>query len=530
MNPSPVRAAPPDTPIPTPLANLGSTESGNVAATPFAGLLEKLFVATKADSDREGPSRPEARVDSSRDVAKPERNNTVKESSPDKEYSPSREFSEAPTKLHQELTHEPETVSHDSFEQDRTSSTSDVQPDSSHSNESTKSDPKAASDSESDAISDSGQQETDDETASTELTDVAEVVPIAPPTASVEMTATPSVDLFKTGGTPSISSVSTASMTTSGGMENSLSGNGTPTPSGNTTPINAVPNQPVTSDPKTPVILAPATGLTSTAEAVTLPSDVSIETNGAVTAETDTRGSKPIFGEFLSVSTPLPTDEETLLQPTGLRPIPVIQPTTAETNSQNSLVSSTLRGTEAIRSGLDSMGARGGGMDQPGTGVQEGQRLDSVRHANSNEAPQRVANQQEIFDRIVKMARFARAGDRQSARLWLQPPALGSVRIHLTVEKGVVEAQVLTETPAARTSLSSGLAELREALEKHGLEIGGFQVSVGGEQGENSTGENREANSLNETQNETDAPITTGDEVPDGPSLRSGLGLIDLTI
>ncbi|MCA9234591.1 MAG: flagellar hook-length control protein FliK [Planctomycetales bacterium] len=61
----------------------------------------------------------------------------------------------------------------------------------------------------------------------------------------------------------------------------------------------------------------------------------------------------------------------------------------------------------------------------------------------------------------------------------LSPPELGSLRIELTVQNGVLHANVETETNSARTLLLDNLPALRERLAQQDIRVEKFDVNVG---------------------------------------------------
>jgi flagellar hook-length control protein FliK len=63
-------------------------------------------------------------------------------------------------------------------------------------------------------------------------------------------------------------------------------------------------------------------------------------------------------------------------------------------------------------------------------------------------------------------------------QLRLSPPELGSLRLELTMQNGVMMAAVETETPAARQVLLDHLPALRERLAEQNIRIERFDVDV----------------------------------------------------
>jgi len=87
------------------------------------------------------------------------------------------------------------------------------------------------------------------------------------------------------------------------------------------------------------------------------------------------------------------------------------------------------------------------------------------------------------FDRVRFVQRvekaFASIGDRGgSVRLKLSPPELGSVRMEISVSKGVMRARVEAETPEAKNLLLENLPALRDRLAQQNINIQKFDVNL----------------------------------------------------
>lgn len=63
-------------------------------------------------------------------------------------------------------------------------------------------------------------------------------------------------------------------------------------------------------------------------------------------------------------------------------------------------------------------------------------------------------------------------------RLRLSPPELGSLRLQVSVQDGVMVARMETETEAARASLVSNLPALRERLAEQGIRVERFDIDL----------------------------------------------------
>jgi len=101
-------------------------------------------------------------------------------------------------------------------------------------------------------------------------------------------------------------------------------------------------------------------------------------------------------------------------------------------------------------------------------------------------------DQVETIERIVKTMSMAVRRGQSEARILLQPPRLGSVRIELSVKNGVLNATFETQTQAARHVISSNLPHLKAALESQGIEVEGFNITVEHEAGQPAFTDERE--------------------------------------
>lgn len=74
---------------------------------------------------------------------------------------------------------------------------------------------------------------------------------------------------------------------------------------------------------------------------------------------------------------------------------------------------------------------------------------------------------------------FAAMGDRGGmVRLKLSPPELGSVRMEISVNKGVMNARIEAETKEAKNMLLENLPALRDRLAQHNIKIQKFDVDL----------------------------------------------------
>jgi flagellar hook-length control protein FliK len=84
---------------------------------------------------------------------------------------------------------------------------------------------------------------------------------------------------------------------------------------------------------------------------------------------------------------------------------------------------------------------------------------------------------QRILTRVARAFVMAQDGGGE-LRLRLSPAELGSLRLEVRVQEGVLQARVEAETPAARTVLIENLPALRERLAEQGVRIERFDVDL----------------------------------------------------
>jgi flagellar hook-length control protein FliK len=101
-------------------------------------------------------------------------------------------------------------------------------------------------------------------------------------------------------------------------------------------------------------------------------------------------------------------------------------------------------------------------------------------HRSSHTAEISEADRSRFVQRVARA--FQSVGeDGGQLRLRLSPPELGSMRLEITVNKGVLAAHVEAETPQARQLLLDNLPALRERLQEQNIKVERFDVDVAGQ-------------------------------------------------
>ncbi len=122
----------------------------------------------------------------------------------------------------------------------------------------------------------------------------------------------------------------------------------------------------------------------------------------------------------------------------------------------------------------------------------------------NNEARAAVMN--ENIERISQMMSASRSNGLKQITVQLSPPELGNVTVRMEVRNGSVSAVLHTQNIEARDILSSGLEHLRQTLQVQGVELRGFDVSLGaGDASQNGTGQGKRKHRNPASQGETQA-------------------------
>ncbi|MCE9526771.1 MAG: flagellar hook-length control protein FliK, partial [Planctomycetales bacterium] len=100
----------------------------------------------------------------------------------------------------------------------------------------------------------------------------------------------------------------------------------------------------------------------------------------------------------------------------------------------------------------------------------------SESHHGHNPAPVPVDSAR-FLSRVAKAFTAAQQRDGE-VRLRLSPPELGSLRLQVSVQDGVMVARMETETEAAKAQLTNNLPALRERLAEQGIRVERFDIDL----------------------------------------------------
>jgi flagellar hook-length control protein FliK len=86
-----------------------------------------------------------------------------------------------------------------------------------------------------------------------------------------------------------------------------------------------------------------------------------------------------------------------------------------------------------------------------------------------------------VFDQIVQRAAVHLNSDRGEISIDLKPDFLGRVRMQIHTENQQVTVRILTELPAVRDMIETGLVQLKSELQSQGLQVERIEVAVADE-------------------------------------------------
>jgi flagellar hook-length control protein FliK len=83
-----------------------------------------------------------------------------------------------------------------------------------------------------------------------------------------------------------------------------------------------------------------------------------------------------------------------------------------------------------------------------------------------------------VFDQIVQRAVLQVRNEQSEIKIDLKPEFLGNVRMQIVSENQQVSVRILTEAPAVRDMIETGLQQLRSELQSQGLRVDRLEVAV----------------------------------------------------
>ncbi len=89
-----------------------------------------------------------------------------------------------------------------------------------------------------------------------------------------------------------------------------------------------------------------------------------------------------------------------------------------------------------------------------------------------------AARTQEVIDQIAEHVRVNHSDRATGIDMMLNPANLGSIRLQLESDNGVIRGQLTASDDAVRAALESHLIQLREALAEQGMKVDAIEVTV----------------------------------------------------
>ncbi|HEX2947136.1 MAG TPA: flagellar hook-length control protein FliK [Clostridia bacterium] len=107
--------------------------------------------------------------------------------------------------------------------------------------------------------------------------------------------------------------------------------------------------------------------------------------------------------------------------------------------------------------------------------VQENRQVVAAASAKTPEAPLRPS---ELITQIVEKAKVVLSPDKSEMVMDLKPDSLGKLSLKVVTENGIVMAKFIADNQQVREILESNMQLLKDSLEKQGMSVQGFSVSV----------------------------------------------------
>ncbi len=96
----------------------------------------------------------------------------------------------------------------------------------------------------------------------------------------------------------------------------------------------------------------------------------------------------------------------------------------------------------------------------------------------------------EIVNQVIEKAKVLTNGEKSEMVIDLKPESLGKLSLKVITERGIVTAQFVAESQQVKQVLESNMQLLKDSLEKQGLAVQNFSVSVGQQGSERRFGRN----------------------------------------
>lgn len=133
-----------------------------------------------------------------------------------------------------------------------------------------------------------------------------------------------------------------------------------------------------------------------------------------------------------------------------------------------------------------------------GNNAEVGSPLSSnVQKSSGNESSGKIfkeapVSKNEVFSQIIEKAKVVTNGGKSEMVMELKPESLGKLSLKIVTEQGIVSAKFIAENQQVKEIIESNMQLLKDSLEKQGLSVQGFSVSVG-QQSSNGYGRGNES-------------------------------------
>ncbi len=113
------------------------------------------------------------------------------------------------------------------------------------------------------------------------------------------------------------------------------------------------------------------------------------------------------------------------------------------------------------------------------TNAIENQTSQNVKASESvKAAAQSSISRNEIVNQVVNKARVIISGEKSEMIMDLKPDSLGKLSLKIVTERGMVVAKFIAESQQVKEAIEANMQTLKDSLEKQGLSVQGFSVSV----------------------------------------------------
>lgn len=98
--------------------------------------------------------------------------------------------------------------------------------------------------------------------------------------------------------------------------------------------------------------------------------------------------------------------------------------------------------------------------------------------AAAEKAPEAPVKPRELVSQIIEKAKVVLSPDKSEMVIDLKPDSLGKLSLKVVTENGIVMAKFIADNQQVREILESNMQFLKDSLEKQGMNVQGFSVSV----------------------------------------------------